>query len=47
MAMIAYIYPLEESAIGGIFGGDDSLVFMKTDYLLLDKSSDFAEIFNM
>lgn len=46
MASLAYVYDYN-SALGGIFGGDDSLVFLSKDTKLLDQSKNLASLFNL
>lgn len=46
MAVIAYTHDLE-SAIGGIFGGDDSLVYLRKTTMIRDQSAIIASLFNL
>jgi len=46
MMALCYSYDYTE-AIGGVFGGDDSLVFFKQDYLIPDNTEQIAQTFNL
>lgn len=46
MAVLAYTHDYT-TAHGGIFGGDDSLVFLRRDTNVIDQSKHIAEIFNL
>lgn len=46
MAILAYAHDYTQ-AYGGVFGGDDSLVFLYGNYPLTDQSGIIAQIFNM
>lgn len=47
-AMIALCYCYDvDTFIGGVFGGDDSTMFMLTETIISDKSQEMADIFNL
>lgn len=46
MVALAYTNPYDK-AIGGVFGGDDSLVFFDTDVIVPDSSQRIANVFNL
>ena len=46
MAALAYTHDYK-SAIGGIFGCDDSIVFLNKNHAIVDKSQQIADVFNL